>query len=78
MMFVSTLATNNAIAPAARRDLAETSEERNPKSDPKRSTTSLRVLVMRAGVTNCVLPPVPVYTRPKGVDKGALWERRCA
>ena len=60
MMLVSTLATNNAIAPAALRDLAETSEERKPKSAPRYVTVSLRVLVMRAGVTDWVLEPMPV------------------
>jgi len=72
MMLVSTLATNNAIAPAARRDLADTSDARNPRSAPSRSTVDLRVLVMREGVTDWVREPLPVYTRPKGVDKGAL------
>ena len=72
MMLVSTLATNNAIAPAACRDLVDTSDVRNPKAAPRRSTVDLRVLVMRKGVTDWVCEPLPVYTRRKGVDKGAL------
>ena len=60
MMLVSTLATNNAIAPAARSDRAETSEARKPRSAPKSETAALRVLVMRAGVTDWVLEPILV------------------
>ena len=74
MMLVSTLVTNNAIAPEACRDWAKTFEARKPKSEPKSWTTVRRVLVMRTGVTDWVLDPVPVYTQLNGVDKGALCE----
>ena len=62
MMSLSTLATNKAIAPASCRYQAETSEAIKPKSEPKSWTAVQRVLVMRAGVTDWVLEPVPVYT----------------
>ena len=60
MLLVSVSATNNAIAPVACRDWAETSDVRKPKSATRYLAEDLRVLVMRAGVTDWVLEPLPV------------------
>ena len=61
-MSVSTLETRSAIAPPARRERAETSDGRKPKSVPRKVTASRRVEVMREGGTLRVLQRVPVWT----------------
>ena len=72
MMLVSIVATNNAIAPAARRDRAETSDVRKPKSATRYLDVDLRVVVMREVVTDWVLEPLPVEPRLKGMYRGVF------
>ena len=76
MMLLSTLVTNNDNTPEARRDRAETPEARKPKSVPKIWTVVWWVLVMRVGVTDRILEPVPVYTQLNGPDKGSLCDHK--
>ena len=52
------------MAPAARKDRAETSLGKNPRSIPGYFTASRRGLVMSVGVTDSV--PARVKTRPSG------------
>ena len=53
---VSTLAHRRAMAPAARRDLAEMSSLVKPMDGPNTTTAFLRMRVMSVGLTQCQVP----------------------
>ena len=73
-MSVSTSESRRAMAPPARRERADTSDGRKPRSVPRNFTVCRRCLVMSDGVTERV--PDGVKTRARGVDGGAPRARR--
>ena len=66
-----TLASSSAMALAARREHAETSDERKSRLGPRNFTAPLSVVVVRAGVTPVARPPVDEYTCVSGAVNGA-------
>ena len=72
MISVSTRARSKAVAPAARRQRAETSFGRKPIVGPRTETVSRRMLVMEVAVTRDFV----LKSRANGVKVGALLARR--
>ena len=75
IMSPSTLAHSSALAPAARRQRAETSVGRKPSAGPRKWTARRRVLVIREGVILAHWVGV-IDTRANGVVSGARARRR--
>ena len=59
------------MAPAARRERAETSLASNPRFGPKKPTLVLRVFEIIVGFFSNI--SARVMTRASGVEGGALW-----
>ena len=75
MMFLSTPDQRRYMAPAARREHADTSLASNRRFGLQKPTSVLRVFKIMVGFMFYHLP-VRVMTRASGVEGGALWDLR--